>query len=317
MHKTQTLMRAIVDNIGQVIVGKRESAELMLIALLCEGHVLIEDVPGVGKTSLVSAMARSVDCSFRRIQFTPDILPSDITGFSMYNQKSGDFEFRPGLVMSCFILADEINRTSPKTQASLLEVMEEHQVTVDGVTYPVGPPFMVMATQNPSEYVGTYPLPEAQVDRFFMRISMGYPSADEEISILRRFKERDPLREIRPVADGVGIVELQDRVKKVFVEDSLHRYIVEIVRRTREHPDIALGASPRGSLSLFRAAQALALYDGRAYILPDDVKMMALPVLSHRLILRQEAILRGQTAEQIIGDALRQTPVPAVRTHGA
>ncbi len=317
MHKTQALMRAIVDNIQRVIVGKREAAELMLVALLCEGHVLIEDVPGVGKTSLVSAMARSVDCSFRRIQFTPDILPSDITGFSMYNQKTGEFEFHQGLVMSCFVLADEINRTSPKTQASLLEVMEEHQVTVDGVTYPVGPPFMVMATQNPSEYVGTYPLPEAQVDRFFMRISLGYPSADEEISILRRFKEDDPLKHLRPVATGEHIVALQERVKRVYVEDSLHRYIVEMVRRTREHPEIALGASPRGSLALYRAAQALALYDGREYILPDDVKMMASAVLSHRIILRQEAVLRGQTPGQIISETLFQTPVPAVRTHGA
>ena len=318
MDKSQRLMRDIVDNVGRVIVGKRGAAELLLIALLCEGHVLIEDVPGVGKTSLVQALARSVDCSCRRIQFTPDILPSDITGFSLYNQKTGEFVFKPGLVMSCFVLADEINRTSPKTQASLLEVMEERQVTVDGVTHPVGPPFMVMATQNPSEYVGTYPLPEAQVDRFFMRINLGYPTAEEEMDILRRFKESDPLHTLKPVAAGADIVQLQNNVKKIFVAEVLHRYVVELVRRTRKHPDIDLGASPRGSMSLYRAAQARAYFEGRDYVLPDDVKCMALPVLSHRLIVRRESSLRRVTAESVIAEILSKAPIPqAPHVHGA
>ncbi|MCL2747591.1 MAG: MoxR family ATPase [Oscillospiraceae bacterium] len=307
---TQRLIRAIVDNVERVIVGKRETAQLMLIALLCEGHVLIEDVPGVGKTTLVQALARSVDCSYRRIQFTPDILPSDITGFSMYNQKTGEFVFKPGLVMSCFILADEINRTSPKTQASLLEVMEEGQVTVDGVTRPVGPPFMVMATQNPSEYVGTYPLPEAQVDRFFMRVNLGYPSADEEIAILHRFRQDNPLLTLKPVAGGADIIGLQRYVKQVFVADGIYRYLVDIVRGTREHPDVELGASPRGSLALYRASQALALLNGRDYVLPDDIKRMAPVVLNHRLILRREALLRHLDADIIIKEILTNSRVP-------
>ncbi len=311
------IMKAVVDNVGRVIIGKREAAERLLLCLLCGGHVLIEDVPGVGKTSLVSAMARSVNCSFQRIQFTPDILPSDITGFSMYNQKTGNFEFRPGLVMSSFILADEINRTSPKTQASLLEVMEEGQVTVDGVTYPVGPPFMVMATQNPVEFVGTYPLPEAQVDRFFMRVSLGYPSPGEEIGILKRFKEEDPLDTLQPVADADDVALLQKLTRAVYVEESLYAYIVSLVAYTRDHGDVELGSSPRGSLSLFRASQALALYSGRTYVLPDDIKTMAHSVLSHRIVLKQEARLRGQTAGQLVSEALRMTTLPKVVRHGA
>jgi MoxR-like ATPase len=310
MNDTPSLLRAIVANVERVIVGKREAAELLLLTLLCEGHALIEDVPGVGKTSMVSAMARSVDCSFRRIQFTPDILPSDITGFSLFDQRTGAFVYKPGLVMSSFVLADEINRTSPKTQASLLEVMEEHQVTVDGVTYPVGPPFMVMATQNPVEYVGTYPLPEAQMDRFFMRISLGYPTAAEEADILRRFKEDDPMRTLAPAASGADIVEAQRLTRLVYVEESLHGYMVELVRRTRAHPDVSLGASPRGSLALFRAAQALAFYEGRAFVLPDDVKRMAPAVLPHRLLLTKEAQLRRQTPERILQDILDTAPLP-------
>ncbi|MDR3206862.1 MAG: MoxR family ATPase [Oscillospiraceae bacterium] len=310
MKNTPSLLRAIVENVEQVIVGKREAAEMLLLALLCEGHVLIEDVPGVGKTSLVSAMARSVDCSFKRIQFTPDILPSDITGFSMYDQRTGEFVYKAGLVMSSFVLADEINRTSPKTQASLLEVMEEHQVTVDGVTYPVGPPFMVMATQNPVEYVGTYPLPEAQMDRFFMRVSLGYPTAAEEEDILRRFRKDDPMGALIPVASGADIAAVQQLVRLVYVEESLHSYMVEVVRRTREHPDVALGASPRGSLALFRGAQALALYEGRDFVLPDDVKRMAPAVLPHRLILRKDALLRHQTDEKIVREILERTALP-------
>ncbi len=312
LHGTLT---AIINNISQVIIGKKNVAELMLTALLCEGHVLVEDVPGVGKTSLVSAMAKSVDCSFRRIQFTPDILPSDITGFSLFNQKTGEFEYRQGLVMSSFILADEINRTSPKTQASLLEVMEENQVTVDGVSRPVGRPFMVMATQNPIDYIGTYPLPEAQMDRFFMKIRMGYPEKAEEAGILHRYRLSDPLEELAPVARAEDIIELQRMVKDIYVDESLYDYTVEIVRKTRLHPDIDLGASPRGSLSLFRAAQSWALYGGREYVLPDDVKEMAKPVLSHRLILKQEARIRRVESEDIVDAVLRQVPVPKGRAN--
>ena len=309
VERGRQVCSAIIDNISRVLVGKREAAEMALAALLCEGHVLIEDIPGVGKTSLAAAMARSVDCSFQRIQFTPDILPSDITGFSLFNPKTGEFEYRPGLVLSSFVLADEINRTSPKTQASLLEVMEESQVTVDGVTRRVGPPFMVIATQNPLEYVGTYPLPEAQMDRFLMRIALGYPEKNEEESILRRFKTEDPMEELEPVAAAEHIVALQRGVRAIHVEDSLYTYITELVRATRAHPDVELGASPRGSLALFRAAQAWALLEGRSYVLPDDVKRMARPVLSHRLVLRQEARLRRVSQQGVVDSVLYQTSV--------
>ena len=309
MERGRQVCQAIVGNIGKVLVGKQKTAELALAALLCEGHVLIEDIPGVGKTSLAAAMAKSVDCSFRRIQFTPDILPSYITGFSLFNPKLGEFEYRPGLVLSSFVLADEINRTSPKTQASLLEVMEESQVTVDGVTRRVGPPFMVVATQNPLEYVGTYPLPEAQMDRFLMRLSLGYPEKSEEEAILRRFKADDPLEELVPVASAEHIVALQQGVRVIHVEDSLYSFITEIVRATRRHPDVELGASPRASLALFRASQAWALLEGRAFILPDDVKYMATPVLGHRLILKQEARLRHVRQEDVIGAILDKVAV--------
>lgn len=310
----RNVCHAIVQNVARVLVGKEEAAEMVLIALLCEGHVLIEDIPGVGKTSLASALAKSVSCSFKRIQFTPDILPSDITGFSLFNPKTGEFEYRPGLVMSSFILADEINRTSPKTQASLLEVMEESQVTVDGVTRPVGPPFMVIATQNPVDYVGTYPLPEAQLDRFLMRIALGYPNQAEEISILSRFKNDDPLSALVPVANAEQIVALQDLVRNVHVEDSLYVYITSLVRATRKHAHVELGVSPRGSLALFRAAQALAMLRGRNYVIPDDVKYMARPVLSHRLILRQEARLRRVSQSSVIDAVLAHVPPESTRS---
>jgi MoxR-like ATPase len=309
MERGRQVCRDIIENISKVLVGKRKVAELALVALLCEGHVLIEDIPGVGKTSLAAAMAKSVDCSFRRIQFTPDILPSEITGFSLFNPKTGEFEYRPGLVLSSFVLADEINRTSPKTQASLLEVMEESQVTVDGVTRRVGCPFMVVATQNPLEYVGTYPLPEAQMDRFLMRLSLGYPEKKEEEAILRRFKADDPLEELTPVAAAEHIVALQQGVRAIHVEDSLYSFITEVVRATRRHPDVELGASPRGSLGLFRASQAWALLEGRSFVLPDDVKYMAAPVLAHRLILRQEARLRHVSQENVIASLLGQVAV--------
>ena len=303
-------LRKIVSNVEQVIIGKRDAVELALCSLLCKGHVLIEDMPGVGKTSLVSAIAKSFDCSFQRIQFTPDILPSDITGFSMYNQKSGEFEYKPGAIMAQIILADEINRTSPKTQASLLEAMEENQVTVDGNTYPLPQPFTVFATQNPIEYLGTYPLPEAQLDRFFMRISLGYPSAAEESALLSRFKESSPLETLRPVSNAKALSAMQELVTQIYVDQRVNDYIVSIVRKTREDPDIALGASPRASLALFRAAQAWAMYNDRNYVSPDDVRKMAEAVIGHRLVLSQEAKLRQCTPAELITRIVTGLAVP-------
>ncbi len=300
----------IISNVEKVIIGKREAIELAVIALLCDGHVLIEDVPGVGKTSLVSAIARSINASFRRIQFTPDIMPSDITGFSLYNARTGDFEYRAGSVMSQIVLADEINRTSPKTQASLLEVMEEYQVTVDGVTYPVPRPFMVLATQNPVEYLGTYPLPEAQLDRFFLKLTIGYPNQADEVALLARHKLDDPLARLESVATNADIIAAQTNVRAVHMDDSLADYIVRLVSATRTHGDITLGASPRGSLSLYRAAQGYAYYSGRNYVIPQDIKRMTLPVLQHRLILRQEAKLNRVTPEAILAHILDNTTVP-------
>ncbi|HEX9058600.1 MAG TPA: MoxR family ATPase [Clostridia bacterium] len=312
MDKHIDILKKVVDNIEQVIVGKRSVVELSLISLICQGHILIEDVPGVGKTSLVSAISKSLNASFKRIQFTPDILPSDITGFSIYNQKKGDFEYRPGSIMSNIILADEINRTSPKTQASLLEVMEEKQVTVDGITYKVPSPFMVLATQNPVEYLGTYPLPEAQLDRFFMKISIGYPTPGEESHILSKFQLKSPLETLQPVAGAEEILSIQEEIKKVHVDKTLSDYIVEIVNKTRNHNDIALGSSPRGSLTLFKASQAMAFYNKRNFVLPDDIKKLAIPVLSHRIILKQEAKLKKILPEDIISSIINNTYVPMV-----
>ncbi|MCL2402012.1 MAG: MoxR family ATPase [Oscillospiraceae bacterium] len=304
------ILKNIVSNVERVIIGKREAIEFALCSFMCKGHVLIEDMPGVGKTSLVAAVAKSFDCSFRRIQFTPDILPSDITGFSMYNQKTGEFEYKQGAIMSQIILADEINRTSPKTQSSLLEVMEENQVTVDGQTYEVPQPFIVFATQNPIEYLGTYPLPEAQLDRFFMRISLGYPSADEESQMLDRFKEENPLKTLQAVSNAAELAEIQESVSKIHIDPSINEYVVSLVRKTREHPDIALGGSPRATLCLFRAAQAWALYNERDYVLPDDVAKMAVPVIEHRLVLRQEARFKKLTAPEVVKSIISQTKVP-------
>ena len=312
MNDSVRILKNIIDNVENVIVGKRNAVELAVISLVCNGHVLIEDVPGVGKTSLVSALAKSVNASFRRIQFTPDVLPSDITGFSIYNQKTCEFEFRPGAIMSQIILADEINRTSPKTQASLLEVMEEYQVTVDGVTYKVPKPFMVLATQNPVEYLGTYPLPEAQIDRFFMRISIGYPTNAEESYILSKFQFSNPLEKLLPVAESSDIAALQEEVKNVHMDRTLSNYIVDIVGQTRKHPDVTLGSSPRGSLSLFRASQAWAFYNERDYVLPDDIKKMVIPVLSHRLMLKQEAKLKKINPEEILNSIVGRINVPVV-----
>jgi MoxR-like ATPase len=313
MHNAQKLISDIQENIEKVIVGKSGAIRLILTALLAGGHVLIEDVPGVGKTTLVSCLARSLNLSFKRIQFTPDILPSDITGFSIYNFKTGEMEFRPGMIMSQVVLADEINRTSPKTQASLLEVMEEHQVTVDGKTYPVPQPFMVLATQNPVEYIGTFPLPEAQLDRFFIKISIGYPSKREEMFILSRFQTQNPIKDLEPVADAQQILELQQQVKHIKVADAIKEYIAEMVAYTREHNDLTLGVSPRGALALMKASQACALLEGRDYVIPDDVQKMVSPVLSHRLILKPEARLKEMTAERILKSILNSIYVPVIR----
>lgn len=315
MDNSIDILNKIVTNVEKVIVGKRKTIDLILMSLICDGHVLIEDVPGVGKTSIVSCIAKSINASFKRIQFTPDVLPSDITGFTMYNQKKGEFVFHPGSVMSQIILADEINRTSPKTQASLLEVMEEKQVTVDGVTYDMPKPFMVLATQNPVEYLGTYPLPEAQLDRFLMKVSIGYPDKGEESYILSRFQKTNPLDELKPVAQSEDILKIQDKVKYIYCDKIINDYIVEIVSETRTHPDIYLGASPRGSLALFRASQAWALYNNRTYVIPEDVKFMAIPVLSHRIIMKQEAKLKKLTPEEIIDSILHSIRVPMVNDY--
>ena len=302
------LLTAITDNVRQVIIGKDDEIGLLLIAMLAGGHVLIEDVPGVGKTSLVSALAGSIDCSFRRIQFTPDLLPSDVTGFSFYNQKSSEFEFIPGGVMGHLVLADEINRAAAKTQSALLEAMEEQQVTVDGKTYPLEPPFMVLATQNPVESFGTYPLPEAQLDRFLLKLSLGYPTAEEEVRVIGLPRRRK--QSLRPAASGEDILRLSRMAERVTVTPELVRYIVQIVAATRSSADTVLGSSPRGSIALHRASQACALLRGREYVLPDDIKFLAPYVLPHRLVLTQEAKLRGRTAENVIDQILDSVLVP-------
>jgi len=310
MEKTN-IMQSIAENMGKVMVGQGGAAKLMVVCLAAGGHVLIEDVPGIGKTTMANALAKSIGVSFNRIQFTPDILPSDITGFSMYNPKTGEFEYKQGSIMSNIILADEINRTSPKTQASMLEVMEERHVTVDGVTYNVPEPFMVIATQNPVEYMGTYPLPEAQLDRFLMRITMGYPKSEDEVNILFRFKTTNPLDDLKPVADGSQIRELRKQVREIHVDKAIGEYIVEIVQSTRRQEHVALGCSPRASLYLMRASQALALFNGRDYVVPDDVKSLVIPVLAHRMVLKQEAKIRKITAESILTDILKNIRVPS------
>ena len=297
-------LQDVVANVEKVIVGKREAIEMAVCSFLCQGHVLIEDMPGVGKTSMVSALARSFDASFRRIQFTPDILPSDITGFSMYNQKTNEFEYHQGAVMSNIVLADEINRTSPKTQSSLLEVMEENQVTVDGKTHFMPQPFIVFATQNPIEYLGTYPLPEAQLDRFFMRISLGYPAMEEEERMLSMFKDKNPLKELEAVASIEELIQAQKTVAGVYVDDEISKFVVAITRATRDDKNIALGASPRATMCLYKAAQAWAMYNMRDFVTPDDVIKMAAPVLTHRLVLRQEARIKRVEAADVISNII-------------
>ncbi|MCH6269376.1 MULTISPECIES: AAA family ATPase [Neobacillus] len=303
----------ILANIEKVMIGKRNVAELSLVALLAGGHVLLEDVPGVGKTMMVRALAKSVNANFRRIQFTPDLLPSDVTGVSIYNPKEMEFQFRPGPLMGNIILADEINRTSPKTQSALLEGMEEASVTIDGVTHKLQKPFFVMATQNPIEYEGTYPLPEAQLDRFLLKMKMGYPDIQEEIEVLNRAQKVPPIEDLQPVIDLEGLRALQQEVKEVFVDDTIKRYIVDIVNRTRGYGSVYLGASPRGSIALMKAAQAYAFIFGRDYVLPDDIQYLAPYVLSHRIILKSEAKFEGITSEEVVNRVVNRVPVPVQR----
>jgi MoxR-like ATPase len=314
MQIVQLVANRISSNVQKVIIGKQAEIRLTMLALLCEGHLLIEDVPGVGKTMLTRALARSIGCTFRRIQFTPDMLPSDVTGVNIYNQKNQEFEFRPGPIMAQIVLTDEINRATPKTQAALLEAMEERQITVDGVTYRMARPFMVLATQNPIEYEGTFPLPEAQVDRFMMRIRLGYPLKNNEIDMLNRQSEHHPIQDVEQIVTVEELVEAQKAVCTVYVDNLVKEYIVDLVSTTRDHPDIYLGASPRGSLALFNATRALAAIEGRDYVLPDDVKLLAEPTLSHRLIVSPSARIKNVTARQIIEDTLRHTAVPGARS---
>jgi MoxR-like ATPase len=314
MQIVQAIANRISANVQKVIIGKQAEIRLTLLALLCEGHLLIEDVPGVGKTMLTRALARSIGCTFRRIQFTPDMLPSDVTGVNIYNQKNQEFEFRPGPIMAQIVLTDEINRATPKTQAALLEAMEERQITVDGVTYRMARPFMVLATQNPIEYEGTFPLPEAQVDRFMMRIRLGYPLKNNEIDMLNRQSEHHPIQDVEQIVSVEELVEAQKAVRTVYVDNLVKEYIVDLVSSTRDHPDIYLGASPRGSLALFTATRAMAAIEGRDYVLPDDVKLLAEPTLSHRLIISPSARIKNVTARQIIEDTLRHTAVPGARS---
>jgi MoxR-like ATPase len=306
----RALANRLSDNVELVIVGKHQEVQLTLMALLCQGHVLVEDVPGVGKTMLAKAIARSLGCTFKRVQFTPDLLPSDVTGVSIYNQKNGEFEYRPGPVMAQILLADEINRATPKTQSALLEAMEERQVTVDGVTYPLPRPFIVLATQNPIDYEGTFPLPEAQLDRFLVRISLGYPSRVDEIEVLSRQQQQHPLERLDQVVTNNELVEAQQAIRNVHVDQLIREYIVSLVEATRRHEDIYLGSSPRGSLALQRMSQARAAISGRDYVIPDDVKALAEVTLAHRLIVSASARVRNADTRSIIGEVIRNTPVP-------
>lgn len=306
----QDIARRLIENIERVIFGKRDAVELAVIGLLAQGHLLIEDVPGVGKTMLAKAMARSIGGTFRRIQFTPDMLPSDITGVSIFNPGTRAFEFRPGPIMANIVLADEINRATPKTQAALLEAMEERQVSVDGVTYPLPQPFLVLATQNPIEYEGTFPLPEAELDRFMLRIRLGYPSRRDELAILEAQQFRHPIETLEQVVQLEELRRAQEEIRKVHVSAEVKTYLLEIVEHTRKHSDVYLGASPRGALALFRTAQARAVLRGRDYVLPDDVKALVQPCLAHRLILNPSARMREITPEQILAEIVNRVPVP-------
>ena len=301
-------------NVERVVRGKHREIRLALVALVAEGHLLIEDVPGVGKTMLAKAIARSIDCSFRRIQFTPDLLPTDVTGVNVFNQEHGDFEFKPGAIFANIVLGDEINRASPKTQSALLECMEERQVTVDTVTHPLGRPFMVIATQNPIEHEGTYPLPEAQLDRFMVRLSIGYPDADVEAEILESHTSGTPLTEIGAITDAPGVAEMIEQAQQVHVAGAIRRYIVDIVEATRRHSDVYLGASPRASIMILRASRAMAAADQRDYVIPDDVKSLTIPALGHRIIVTADAVMTGRSPEVILREVLAEVPVPLAET---
>lgn len=311
--KACALAQDIENNVSEVIVGKNKTIRLLLIALTAGGHVLIEDVPGIGKTTLVTALARSLDLDFARIQFTPDVMPSDVTGYNIFDQKTGDFTFKPGAIMTQILLADEINRTSPKTQSALLEAMQENQVTVDQTTYELPQPFMVMATQNPIEQQGTYVLPEAQLDRFMFRMTLGYPTAKEEINIMSRFSSENPIDNLLPVAASADVIWLRAQARQVYVADAIKVYITNLAQQTRRHPDVELGASPRASLMLLQAAKAAALLSGRDYVIPDDVQSLLHYVFDHRLIIRAEGRLRGAEAGSIIESLKETVQVPAQR----
>ena len=311
IQQVQSLAERLLTNLENVIVGKRRVLEITTIGLLCQGHILIEDVPGVGKTMLARSLAKSIGGSFRRIQFTPDLLPSDVTGTSIFNQQTREFEFRPGPIMGQIILADEINRATPKTQSALLEAMEERQVTADGVVHPLPQPFMVLATQNPIEYEGTFSLPEAQLDRFLLRLRLGYPSAEQEIKVLDIQQIRHPIETIEPVLSVGEVLAMQEAVKQIYVSDPVKRYIVDICRQTRNNSDVYLGASPRGSLGLYRVGQAQAILKGRDYVLPDDIKNLAEFVLAHRIVMNPAARLNNVTSSQVIQEILRDVPIPS------
>ena len=313
MREVQLLAERVIDNVEKVIFGKHDIVQLTLIALISDGHLLIEDVPGVGKTMLARALAASIGCHFSRIQFTPDMLPSDVTGVSIYNQKTQEFEFRSGPIMAQIVLTDEINRATPKTQSALLEAMEERQLTVDGTTYPMARPFLVMATQNPIEYEGTFPLPEAQLDRFLMRISLGYPDADQEIAILDAQQYHHPIEDLEQVIDVEELLWGQQQIRDMYIDPLIKEYIVNLVNATRQHPDIYLGASPRGSLALYRTCQARSVIQGRDYVIPDDVKALAEVTLAHRLIVSPSARIKDVDPRSVVAEILDTLPVPGAR----